>query len=77
MSTINNDKLAKLQAQASAAGGPRRKVKKTHKTSVQDDKKLQAGLKKLNVQNVPGIEEVNMFQDDGNVIHFQVPKGKQ
>lgn len=76
MSTINNDKLSKLQAQAASAGGPRRKIKKAHKTTVQDDKKLQASLKKLTVQSVPGIEEVNMFHDNGNVIHFQAPKGK-
>ena len=76
MSSVNNDKLAKLQAQALSASGPRRKVKKAHKTVGGDDKKLQASLKKLNAQNVPGIEEINMFQEDGNVIHFKVPKGK-
>jgi nascent polypeptide-associated complex subunit beta len=76
MSSVNNDKLSKLQAQVLAASGPRRKVKKAHKTVGGDDKKLQASLKKLNVQNVPGIEEINMFQDDGNVIHFKAPKGK-
>lgn len=75
MSSVNNDKLSKLQAQVLAASGPRRKIKKAHKTVGGDDKKLQASLKKLNVQNVPGIEEINMFQDDGNVIHFKAPKG--
>lgn len=25
---------------------------------------------------MPGIEEINMFKDDGNVIHFQAPKGE-
>lgn len=77
MSTINNDKLSKLQAQVIASSGPRRKVKKAHKSIAGDDKKLQASLKKLNAQNVPGIEEINMFQEDGNVLHFKVPKGKQ
>ena len=74
MSSVNADKLSKLQAQA-LSDGPRRKVKKTAKVSGGDDKKLQASLKKLNVQPVPGIEEINMFQDDGNVIHFKAPKG--
>jgi nascent polypeptide-associated complex subunit beta len=46
------------------------------KPSGQDDKKLQAALKKLNVQPVQGVEEVNMFQEDGNVLHFTAPKGK-
>ena len=32
-------------------------------------------LKKLNVQPMAGVEEVNMFQDDGNVVHFTAPKG--
>jgi nascent polypeptide-associated complex subunit beta len=41
-----------------------------------DDKKLQAALKKMNVQPIQGIEEVNMFKSDGNVIHFSAPKGR-
>ena len=56
-------------------GTPRRKVKKVHKTSGTDDKKLQGSLKKLNVQPIQAIEEVNMFKEDGNVIHFAAPKG--
>ncbi|KAK3169022.1 Nascent polypeptide-associated complex subunit beta [Lepraria neglecta] len=55
-------------------GTPRRKVKKVHKTSGTDDKKLQTSLKKLNVQPIQAIEEVNMFKEDGNVIHFKAPK---
>ena len=31
-------------------------------------------LKKLGTQNIPGIEEVNLFTNDGNVIHFATPK---
>jgi nascent polypeptide-associated complex subunit beta len=50
-------------------------VKKVHKTSGTDDKKLQTSLKKLNVQPIQAIEEVNMFKEDGNVIHFAAPKG--
>jgi hypothetical protein len=39
-------------------------------------KKGQEGaLKKLNVQPIQAIEEVNMFKADGNVIHFAAPKG--
>ena len=56
-------------------GTPRRKVKKVHKSTGTDDKKLQASLKKLNVQPIQAIEEVNMFKSDGNVIHFSAPKG--
>ncbi|KAG9239489.1 transcription factor BTF3 [Amylocarpus encephaloides] len=55
-------------------GTPRRKVKKVHKTAGVDDKKLQTSLKKLNVQPIQAIEEVNMFKQDGNVIHFAAPK---
>ena len=54
----------------------RRKVKKVHKSSGTDEKKLQQSLKKLNVQPIQAIEEVNMFKSDGNVIHFSAPKGK-
>jgi nascent polypeptide-associated complex subunit beta len=59
----------------SGKGTPRRKVKKVHKSSGTDDKKLQTSLKKMNVQPIQGIEEVNMFKEDGNVIHFAAPKG--
>jgi len=78
---MDQAKLARLQAQAAAVriggkGTPRRKVKKTHKSSGADDKKLQSSLKKLNVQPIQAIEEVNMFKEDGQVIHFTAPKGK-
>ncbi|KIX93719.1 nascent polypeptide-associated complex subunit beta [Fonsecaea multimorphosa CBS 102226] len=55
-------------------GTPRRKTKKVHKSSGTDDKKLQTTLKKMNVQPIQAIEEVNMFKEDGNVIHFAAPK---
>lgn len=51
-------------------------MKKVHKSSGTDDKKLQTSLKKLNVQPIQAIEEVNMFKEDGNVIHFAAPKGR-
>lgn len=57
-------------------GTVRRKVVRRAKPSAaQDDKKLQGALKKLNVQPIPGVEEVNMFREDGNVLHFSAPKG--
>jgi nascent polypeptide-associated complex subunit beta len=62
-------------AMNSGKGTPRRKVKKVHKSAGADDKKLQTSLKKLNVQPIQAIEEVNMFKSDGNVIHFAAPKG--
>lgn len=37
---------------------------------------MNATLKKLGVTNIPGIEEANMFKDNGEVIHFKNPKGK-
>lgn len=59
----------------SGKGTPRRKVKSKPKNSGVDDKKLQTALKKINVQPIQAIEEVNMFKADGNVIHFAAPKG--
>ena len=76
---MNAEKLAKLQASVriGGKGTPRRKVKKvTHKAvvSTADDKKLQSTLKKINAQPIPAIEEVNMFREDGKIIHFTAPK---
>merc|ERR1719175_480405 len=48
--------------------------KVVHRSSATDDKKLQNSLKKLTVNNISGIEEVNMIKDDGSVIHFNNPK---
>uniref|UniRef100_A0A8C8HIQ7 Transcription factor BTF3 n=1 Tax=Oncorhynchus tshawytscha TaxID=74940 RepID=A0A8C8HIQ7_ONCTS len=55
-------------------GSARRKKKVVHRTATADDKKLQSSLKKLAVNNIAGIEEVNMIKDDGSVIHFNNPK---
>merc|ERR1711974_205406 len=51
-----------------------RKKKTTHHSSAADDKQLQSQLKRLGVNNIPGIEEVNMFKEDGSVLHFSAPK---
>jgi nascent polypeptide-associated complex subunit beta len=51
-------------------------VRKSKPSNTQDDKKLQGALKKLNVQPITGVEEVNMFREDGNVLHFSAPKGE-
>lgn len=73
---MNQEKLSKLQAQVriGGKGTARRKKKVVHRTATTDDKKLQSSLKKLAVNNIPGIEEVNMIKDDGTVIHFNNPK---
>ncbi|KAM3508530.1 hypothetical protein MY10362_001117 [Beauveria mimosiformis] len=55
-------------------GTPRRAAKRGPARSGTDDKKLLQTLKKLNTQPIQGIEEVNMFKEDGNVIHFKGPK---
>ncbi|KAG5851173.1 hypothetical protein ANANG_G00090250 [Anguilla anguilla] len=75
-SNMNQEKLAKLQAQVriGGKGTARRKKKVVHRTATADDKKLQSSLKKLAVNNIAGIEEVNMIKDDGTVIHFNNPK---
>ncbi|POW21028.1 hypothetical protein PSHT_02936 [Puccinia striiformis] len=80
---MNNEKLKQLQAQTKVGtkGQPRRKEIKRPKGFTAnggpagDDKKLQAALKKLNVQPMIGMEEVNMFKDEGSkILHFSNPK---
>lgn len=55
--------------------GTQRQVqrKQAHRGKKTDDKRLQNALKKLNVSNIPAIEEVNLFKKDGNVVHFENP----
>jgi len=71
-------KLAKLQAKAGnqigGKGTARRKKKVVSKTNYNEETKLQAHLKKLAANQIPGIDEVNMFKDDGDVINFKNPK---
>merc|ERR1712168_913460 len=47
---------------------------KAMQESVRIGGKGTARLKKLAVNNIPGIEETNMIMDDGSVIHFNNPK---
>ncbi|XP_020089361.1 basic transcription factor 3-like isoform X2 [Ananas comosus] len=54
-------------------GSMRRKKKAVHKTTTTDDKRLQSTLKKIGVNTIPAIEEVNIFKDD-HVIQFLNPK---
>uniref|UniRef100_A0A2K5E7J9 NAC-A/B domain-containing protein n=1 Tax=Aotus nancymaae TaxID=37293 RepID=A0A2K5E7J9_AOTNA len=58
---MNQEKLAKVQAQVriGGKGTARRKKKVVHRTAAADDKKLQFSLKKLGVNNI-----------SGTVIHF-------
>ena len=73
---MNQEKLSKLQAQVltSGKGTAHRKKKVVPRTATADDIKLQFSLKKLGVNNISGIEEVNMFTNQGTVIHFNNPK---
>ena len=74
---MNAEKLLNLQKQVriGGKGTPRRKVKKQQQQKPQDDKKLQETLKKLNVQSLPQVEEVNMFYKNGQILHFSRPQG--
>merc|ERR1711937_959056 len=69
-------KLAAKMAnsQTGGKGSARRKTKKSTKATGQDDKRLANTLKRIGMNAVPGIEEVNMFKADGEVIHFANPK---
>ena len=59
----------------SAFAKTRSKHKAVHKTTSNDDKRLDNTVKRLGVQQIPGIEEVNIFQED-SVIHYTNPTVK-
>merc|ERR1712097_142473 len=71
-----NPALARLQASVriGGKGTVRRKKKVVHKTTTTDDKRLQNTLKRLGINSIPAIEEVNLFMESGEVIHFTNPK---
>jgi len=68
---------AKFGSASSRTGGKgtaRRKKKTVRKSTNSEDKKLQTQLKKLNVNVIPAVEEVNLFKADAKVIHFSNPR---
>lgn len=67
--------FGKFDSRMGGKGTQRRKVKAKHVgVVVTDDKKLQAQMKRLGLNTIPGIEEVNMFTEKNEVIHFKDPK---
>eukprot|EP01017_Pseudomicrothorax_dubius_P025542 TRINITY_DN276_c0_g1_i2.p2 TRINITY_DN276_c0_g1~~TRINITY_DN276_c0_g1_i2.p2 ORF type:complete len:165 (+),score=61.78 TRINITY_DN276_c0_g1_i2:158-652(+) len=78
--TVQKTPLEKLKekfGEASRIGGKgtqRRKKKTVHKTTIQDDKKFKTTVKKLGMQPLQDIDEVNMFKDDSTVIQFKKPE---
>lgn len=67
-------RFGKKGASTGGKGTVRRKKKTVHRATATDDKRLQSTLKRLGVNNIPAIEEVNLFKEDGDVIHFTNPK---
>ncbi|XP_010535282.1 PREDICTED: nascent polypeptide-associated complex subunit beta [Tarenaya hassleriana] len=72
---MNREKLMKMAntVRTGGKGTVRRKKKAVHKTTTTDDKRLQSTLKRIGVNAIPAIEEVNIFKDD-TVIQFINPK---
>ncbi|KAL4587416.1 hypothetical protein LXL04_000286 [Taraxacum kok-saghyz] len=72
---MNVEKLQKMAGavRTGGKGSVRRKKKAVHKTTTTDDKRLQSTLKRIGVNSIPAIEEVNIFKDE-TVIQFLNPK---
>ncbi|PIN05531.1 RNA polymerase II general transcription factor BTF3 [Handroanthus impetiginosus] len=72
---MNVEKLMKMagSVRTGGKGTVRRKKKAVHKTTTTDDKRLQSTLKRIGVNAIPAIEEVNIFKEDV-VIQFTNPK---
>ncbi|KAI3811761.1 hypothetical protein L1987_21491 [Smallanthus sonchifolius] len=72
---MNVEKLKKMAGavRTGGKGSVRRKKKAVHKTTTTDDKRLQSTLKRIGVNSIPAIEEVNIFKDE-TVIQFLNPK---
>lgn len=64
-------KFGDTASRTGGKGTQRRKKKSVRKGPTVEDKKLQAVLKRLNVQVLQQIAEVNIFNDDGSIIHFE------
>ena len=62
------------KAQVGGKGTQRRTKKVVHRQEVQEDKKLKSCISKFGMQPLQDIDEVNMFKDDGTVLHLKRPK---
>jgi len=69
------DMLQKMAAQVRTGGkgSVRRKRKVVHKSSAADDQRLQTQLHNLGLNQIPAIEEANLFHEDGTITHFVNP----
>lgn len=67
---------AKFESRIGGKGTQRRKVKASANKggNASDDKKTGLQFKKMGLHPIPGIEEVNMFTENNEVIHFKDPK---
>nr|GEV44175.1 hypothetical protein [Tanacetum cinerariifolium] len=72
---MNVEKLQKMAGavRTGGKGSVRRKKKAVHKPNTTDDKRLLSTLKRIGVQPITQIEEVNIFKDE-TVIQFLNPK---
>ena len=71
----NRAKLAERFGNTTRIGGSQRRRKQAnHKSGANEDKKLSATLKHCGAQNIPGMQEVNFFHEDGTITHFASPK---
>ena len=62
------------QARTGGKGTVRRKAAAVTKATATDDKRLGGVLKRLQVNAIPGIEEVSIIKDDGSAVVFANPK---
>ncbi|KAJ4455069.1 putative transcription factor BTF3 4 [Paratrimastix pyriformis] len=79
MNPSQSDKKSMLEKLASQVrtggkGTMRRKTKRVHTGPVGDEKKIQATLKQCGASQIPSIDSVELFKDDGTVISFKQPK---
>lgn len=76
---VDQAKLDRMKAKKSNQLGGKGTARRKHKIQPKssglnsDSQKLQMNLKKIANTPIDGIDEVNMFKDDGSVIHFKNP----
>ncbi len=65
-----------VKGAATGGEGSVRRKKVGSIKNVADDKKLGGVLKKMGLTPINAVEEVNIFRDNGDVIHIATPKSK-
>ncbi|CRH03893.1 basic transcription factor 3b, putative [Plasmodium relictum] len=68
------EKMGGSQRQIGGKGSARRKIKKIHKNSISNEKKISLILKKIGASYFGDVDEISIYRTDDTYLEFKKPK---